>query len=107
MEKYNEGNNEAHCWGARSVRLLKSATEWTKCVFGASLRPWKPKTCSLRSEDRLHPCALSCECSAPTLRQRKQKHESLQFRASTRTHAACVEFESLSPLTMTLKVAIV
>ena len=71
------------------------------------LRPWKPKTCSLRSEDRLHPCPRSCECSAPTLRPRKQNHESPQFRASTRPHAACVEFESLSPLTMTLKVAIV
>ena len=52
------------------------------------LRPWKPKTCSFRSEDRLHPCPLSCECSAPTLRQRKQNHERVAA-ASSLNEDAC------------------
>ena len=71
------------------------------------LRPLKPKTCSLCSEDRLHTCTLSGERPAPTLRPRKQNYEALQLRASTRPLAACVNFKSLTPLTMTPKVSIV
>ena len=66
----------------------RSGSNGQKVCSPRLLRPWKPKTCSLCSKDRLHTCPLSGERSAPTLRPRKLNYEALQLRASTRPHAA-------------------
>ena len=103
----NSISQKANLANFKTSGYYRSGSNGQKVCSPRLLRPWKPKTCSLCSKDRLHTCPLSGERSAPTLRPRKLNYEALQLRASTRPHAACLNFKSLTPLTMTPKVSIV